>query len=154
MGAPAVTKFTAGLQNALAKAKGLLQAAQNRQKSYADSRRGADPDYSVGTEVLLSSKNIPLKHPGSDKLLPRWLGPFRVAKRISSVAYKLELPPTMSRLHPVFHVSLLKPYLSDGPYQPPLQSSWWMALRNLRLRQFCLIVIASCLVLRELSGSI
>lgn len=119
LGAPAVTKFVADLQAALGKAKTLLQAAQDRQKACADKRRSPDPDFAVGQEILLSSKNIPLKHPGSNKLLPRWLGPFRVVKRISSVAYKLELPPTMSRLHPVFHVSLLKPYYSDGPYQPP-----------------------------------
>lgn len=119
LGAPAVTKFVAYLQAAVNKAKTLLLAAQNRQKTYADKRRSPDPDYGVGQEVLLSSKNIPLKHPGSNKLLPRWLGPFRVAKRVSSVAYKLELPNTMSRLHPVFHVSLLKPYYSDGSYQPP-----------------------------------
>jgi hypothetical protein len=119
LGAPAVTKFVADLQAAITKAKALLQAAQDRQKACADKRRGQDPDYVVGQEVLLSSKHIPLKHPGSNKLLPRWLGPFRVAKRISSVSYKLALPTTMSRLHPVFHASLLKPYYSDGPYQPP-----------------------------------
>lgn len=118
-GAPAVTRFVADLQEALRKAKSLLQAAQDRQKACADKRRSPDPDFAVGQEVLLSSKNIPIKHPGSNKLLPRWLGPFRVAKRISSVAYKLELPATMSRIHPVFHASLLKPYFSDGPYQPP-----------------------------------
>jgi hypothetical protein len=118
-GTPAVTKFTADLQAAVHKATGMLQAAQNRQKAYADQRRSPDPDYAVGTEVLLSGKHIPLKHPGSYKLLPRWLGPFRVAKRISSVAYKLELPASMARIHPVFHASLLKPYRSDGAYRPP-----------------------------------
>jgi hypothetical protein len=118
-GAPAVTKFTADLQAAVHKASGMLQRAQNRQKSYADQRRSPDPDYAVGTEVLLSSKHIPLKHPGSYKLLPRWLGPFRVAKCISSVAYKLELPASMARIHPGFHASLLKPYRSDGTYRPP-----------------------------------
>jgi hypothetical protein len=86
-GAPAVTKFTADLQAAVQKASGMLQAAQNRQKAYADQKRAPDPDYAVGTEVLLSGKHIPLKHPGSYQLLPRWLGPFRVAKRISSVAF-------------------------------------------------------------------
>jgi hypothetical protein len=119
LGAPAVTKFVADMQANLRKAIQLLHAAQDRQKLYADKRRSLDPDYAGGAEVLLSAKNIPLKHPGSNKLLPRWLGPFRVQKRISSVAYKLELPPSMSRLHPVFHSSLLKPYHSDGPYKPP-----------------------------------
>jgi len=88
-------------------------------KFYADKRRSPDPDYEVGQEVLLSTKNIPLKHPGSKKLLPRWIGPFKVEKKLSSVAYKLALPDTMSRLHPVFHCSLLKPYLHSGAYQPP-----------------------------------
>lgn len=119
LGAPAVTKFVADMQANLQKAIQCLHAAQDRQKQYADKRRSPDLDYAVGAEVLLSSKNIPLKHPGSKKLLPRWLGPFRVQKRISGVAYKLELLPSMSRIHPVFHVSLLKPYHSDGPYQPP-----------------------------------
>jgi hypothetical protein len=118
-GAPAVTKFTANLQAAVQKASSMLRVAQNRQKAYADQRRSPDPDYAVGTEVLLSSKHIPLRHPGIYKLLPRWLGPFRVAKRISSVAYKLELPATMARIHPVFHASLLKLYRSDGTYRPP-----------------------------------
>jgi hypothetical protein len=38
---------------------------------------------------------------------------------VSSVAYKLELPDTMDTVHPVFHSSLLKPYVRGGAYQPP-----------------------------------
>jgi len=40
----------------------------------------------------------------------KWLGPFPVSRRINPVAYELKLPPTMARVHPVFHVSLLKVY--------------------------------------------
>ena len=40
--------------------------------------------------------------------MPRWLGPFKVIKQCGPVAYELELPASMSRLHPVFHVCLLQ----------------------------------------------
>lgn len=44
----------------------------------------------------------------SQKLSHRYYGPFRILRRIGSVAYELELPPS-ARIHPVFHVSLPKP---------------------------------------------
>ena len=69
--------------------------------------------------MLLSTKNIKLKHPGSRKLLPKYLGPFRVIRVVNPVAYELALPASMSQVHPVFHVSLLAEYRSDGCVQPP-----------------------------------
>jgi hypothetical protein len=50
--------------------------------------------------------------------MPKYLGPFRVVKRIGPVAYKLELPPRY-KIHDVFHVVLLKPCKRDGHVQPP-----------------------------------
>ena len=55
---------------------------------------------------------------GSKKLLPRWIGPFPIVKRIGNVAYKLELPPSL-KWHPVFHVSLLRSYEDNGRSVPP-----------------------------------
>ena len=54
----------------------------------------------------------------SKKLLPRGIGPFRIVKNMGNVAYKLELLETL-KIHPVFHVSLLKPYRAFGKVQPP-----------------------------------
>ena len=50
------------------------------------------------------------------KLSPRYLGPVEVLTRVGEVAYELALPPALSIVHPVFHVSTLKRYHGDGNY--------------------------------------
>ena len=47
------------------------------------------------------------------KLLPRFIGPFEILERVGIVAYRLALPPSMSGVHEVFHVSMLRKYTSD-----------------------------------------
>ncbi|XP_048227271.1 junction-mediating and -regulatory protein-like [Ricinus communis] len=47
------------------------------------------------------------------KLAPRYVGPFEIVDRIGEVAYKLDLPPNFSHVHPVFHISMLRKYISD-----------------------------------------
>ena len=42
------------------------------------------------------------------KLSPRYIGPYRIAKRIGNIAYELELPQELAAVHPVFHISMLK----------------------------------------------
>ncbi|GJW51048.1 putative reverse transcriptase domain-containing protein [Tanacetum coccineum] len=93
-----------------------IQAARDRQKSYADLKR-KPMEYQVGDKVML--KVSPWKgvvHFGKrGKLNPRYVGPFKVLERIGSVAYKLELPQELSRVHNTFHVSNLKRCYSDEP---------------------------------------
>ena len=47
------------------------------------------------------------------KLAPRCIGPFEIRSRVGEVAYRLVLPPELSRIHPVFHVSMLRKYIRD-----------------------------------------
>ena len=48
-----------------------------------------------------------------EKLAPRYIGPCEILERIGMVAYRLALPLNMSKVHPVFHVSMLSKYISD-----------------------------------------
>ena len=114
---PSVEDFTEKQRKAIADAKVLLLKAQQRQKSYADTKR-RELVFTVGEKVLLSTKNLRLNQPGVRKLTPRYVGPFEVVQRVGEVAYRLSLPATLP-IHDVFHVSLLAKYEADGPYQPP-----------------------------------
>lgn len=115
--APAANDFVTRIQDGIQRAKTFLRAAQDRQKSFADRNR-RDVEYKVGDKVLLSTKYFPIKNPGARKLWPKWIGPFEITQRIGQVAYRLALPDSV-KVHPVFHVSLLAPYRSDGRVQPP-----------------------------------
>ncbi|WMV23732.1 hypothetical protein MTR67_017117 [Solanum verrucosum] len=48
-----------------------------------------------------------------EKLSPRYIGPYRIVKRVGNVAYELELPQELEVVHPVFHISMLKKYIGD-----------------------------------------
>uniref|UniRef100_A0A3B3H4X2 Gypsy retrotransposon integrase-like protein 1 n=1 Tax=Oryzias latipes TaxID=8090 RepID=A0A3B3H4X2_ORYLA len=94
-----------------------LKLLQNQERftAVANRRRSAAPEYKVGDRVWLSSANVPLKG-GSRKLQPRYIGPYTISKVINPVAVELELPRSL-RIHPVFHVSKIKP-ARDSPLQP------------------------------------
>lgn len=119
---PSAVQFTEHLQHALSRAKECLNKAQDRQKHYYDKGR-KELVFSVGQEVLLNTKNIRSEQGSPKKLLPRWVGPFKVTAIIGQNAVKLQLPETW-KIHPVFHVELVKPFQSDGTVQPPPPIDW------------------------------
>ncbi|GJY92276.1 hypothetical protein Tco_0508058 [Tanacetum coccineum] len=98
-----------------------MQAARDRQKSYANLKR-KPMDFQVGDKVML--KVSPWKgvvHFGKwRKLNPRYVGPFKVLEKVRDIAYKLELPQELSRVHNTFHVSNLKKCYADEPLAVPL----------------------------------
>ncbi|GJX84364.1 putative reverse transcriptase domain-containing protein [Tanacetum coccineum] len=90
-------------------------------KSYADLKR-KPMEFQVGDKVML--KVLPWKgvvHFGKlGKLNPRYVGPFKVLRKVGEVAYKLELPEKLSRVHNIFHVSNLKKCYVKEPLVVPL----------------------------------
>ena len=88
--------------------------AQSRQKSYADVRR-RPLEFEVGNHVFLKvmPKRWVVIFGKRGKLSPRFSGPFEILERVGTVAYRLALPPNMSGVHEVFHVSMLQKYTLD-----------------------------------------
>ena len=90
----AVDFFIGNIEKAVAKAQVWLQAAQQRQKRYADvHEHRIEVQYEVGQLVWLDSKHVTIKAVGSRKMLPRWLRPFKIlVKTIASpVNYTLDI---------------------------------------------------------------
>ncbi|XP_016581745.1 uncharacterized protein LOC107879158 [Capsicum annuum] len=100
-----------------------LIAAQSRQKEYADCKV-RDVHFLEGEQVLL--KVLPMKgvmHFGKGgKLSPRYISPFEILQSVGLVAYRLVLPPSLSGVYPVFHVSMQKKFYGDGNYKIPWDS--------------------------------
>ncbi|GJT45741.1 putative reverse transcriptase domain-containing protein [Tanacetum coccineum] len=98
-----------------------MQAARDRQKSYADLKR-KPMEFQVGDKVMLKVspwKGV-VRFGKRGKLNPRYVGPFKVLEKVGEVAYKLELPEELSRVHNTFHVSNLKKCHADEPLAVPL----------------------------------
>ncbi|KAA3480029.1 DNA/RNA polymerases superfamily protein [Gossypium australe] len=99
-----------------------LKEASDRQKSYADLKR-KDIEFAVGHKVFLkvSPWKKLLRFGRKGKLSPRFIGPYRVLKRVGPIAYQLELPSELSQIHNVFHVSMLGRYRSDPSHVVPVE---------------------------------
>ncbi|XP_077249415.1 uncharacterized protein LOC143888918 [Tasmannia lanceolata] len=107
-----------------------LKAAQSRQKSYADQRR-RELEFAEGDMVFvkISPFKAVMRFGRKGKLSPRYIGPYRISKRVGSRAHELELPPNLDRMHNVFHVSMLRLYHPDSSHvleedEVELQGDW------------------------------
>ena len=91
-----------------------LLTAQSRQKSYADRRR-RPLEFKVGDHVFLKVmlKRGVVRFGKRGKLAPRHIRPSEILERVGTVAYRLALPPSLSSVYEVFHVSMLRKYTPD-----------------------------------------
>ncbi|GKV45643.1 hypothetical protein SLEP1_g52705 [Rubroshorea leprosula] len=91
-----------------------LKVAQDKQKSYADNRR-RPLEFEVGDHAFLKlspTKGV-YRFGLKGKLSPRYIGPFEILEMVGEVAYRIALPPELSNVHNVFHVSVLRKYESN-----------------------------------------
>ena len=107
-----VRHYLRNISKAIKLASDSLIKAQAKQKHYYDTHH-KHVEFSVDDQVLLSSKNLRVNNKGiSKKLLSPFIGPFQILHKRGNT-YHLDLSTTNLRIHPWFHVSLLKPYYYD-----------------------------------------
>lgn len=91
-----------------------MRTTQSKQKSYVD-KRGRPLEFQEGDNVFL--KILPTTGIGrvmkSKTLTPRFIGPYKIIRKIYLIAYQICLPPFLSNLHDVFHMSQLRKYVSN-----------------------------------------
>jgi hypothetical protein len=100
------------MQHQLRHARQCLDAAKQRQRAYAQQRMSGKT-YAENDYDWISTVNIRIRMVGMPKLMPKFVGPFKITQVTSSLAYRLDIGDTMKKMHGVFHSSLLK--LNKGP---------------------------------------
>ncbi|XP_052728486.1 uncharacterized protein LOC128195286 [Vigna angularis] len=112
-----------------------LKTTRSRQKSYADKRR-RPLEFAAGDHVFLRLN--PTTRVGRvvrpKKLSPKFVGPYQILRRIGPVAYEFSLPPQLSNLHPVFHVSQLRKYIADPSHVLELEDVHFCQDRTLEMQ--------------------
>ena len=91
-GVEAVQTMVDRMKIALEEAQANLSVAQHKAQIYANKSR-CDEKYEIGDEVVMTTRHLPISQHLPVKLQRRWVGPFKIAKVISPVAYGLDLPP-------------------------------------------------------------
>lgn len=113
-------------QEILNRLKANLHSARKSMEKQANKKR-RNFTFQIGDQVLLRLqpyRQTTVNRRTSQKLSKRFFGPFKITERVGSVAYRLDLPPE-SRIHPVVHISMLRPYYGgeDLPLPPPDDST-------------------------------
>ena len=114
------------MKNTLEEAKAALAKSKDDMAKYYNQKQTPALDYQPSDTVYLDSSDIQTTRL-SCKLSHQWLGPFLIVHRVGNGAYRLHLPPSMSRLHPVFNVvkltlalALADPIIGCWTNPPPL----------------------------------
>ncbi len=114
---PAARKFASYMQQMLQHAKQCLDDAKQRQRAHAQQRM-SEETYAENDYVWLSTVNLRRRMVGTPKLMPKFVGPFKITQVISSSAYRLDIGDTKKKMHDVFHSSLLKLNKGAIPAKP------------------------------------
>jgi len=100
------------LRDNLTAAKKALERAQARQSREANKTRRKH-EFKIGESVMVSTENMNVQE-RARKLVAKYAGPHKIIAHPTANTYRLELPPELARIHPVFNSSLLKPYKEDN----------------------------------------
>ena len=113
---PGIRAFAQQALYNVAAAHDAIIASRVFQRHHANARRRKEPQINEGDLVYLSTKNLALPKGRVSKLLPKYIGPYKVVRAMANTSnYELELPEELvkRRVHPRFHVSLLKPHYAN-----------------------------------------
>jgi len=107
-------KFVTKMKEIQKKAKTALEKKMKEMKKYADRKREEVNEYKVGDLVMLSTKDLKYQMVSrmTEKLMERFIGPYKVKKIVSANAVKLELPSTI-KIHPVVNISRIRRYIGQ-----------------------------------------
>jgi hypothetical protein len=111
---PAATDFLDRFHSLWEATKNNILRAQETQRVFANKKR-RPMEFIEGDKVMLSTENIRLAGIESDKLKPRWIGPFTIKRKKSATVYQLQLPSTL-RIHDSFHISLPKTFIKPTKF--------------------------------------
>jgi hypothetical protein len=109
----AANEFVDRMKSASEEARSALAKAKDDMAKYYNRHQTSAPEFLPGDKVFLDASDIKTTRL-SDKLAHRFLGPYPVERKVGRSAYRLKLPPAMSRLHPVFNVVKLR----EAPEDP------------------------------------
>lgn len=113
---PSVDDHLRRIQEVWDSARAAITRSGEINKKMADRHRVPAPAYRVGQQVWLSAKDLPLATEGR-KMNPRYVGPYPIEQIVNPSAVRLTLPAAL-KVHPTFHVSLLKP-VGESEFSPP-----------------------------------
>ena len=102
---------------AIEKIQKRLKTSQSRQNSYADKRR-RPLEFEAGEKAFMKVSPFRglMRFRKTGKLSPRFIGPFEILDQVGNTTHRLALPPSMSAVHDVFHVSMLRTYIRDSSH--------------------------------------
>ena len=118
-----VAEFAKNMEKIHEEAKSVLLQAQEIMKRHYDAHKKVAREYKKGDQVWLEGMNIKTDRP-MKKLNHKQHGPFLIIEKVGESAYKLNLPATWKKVHPVFNEALLTPYIlpeypSQKKSEPP-----------------------------------